>query len=637
MSLQNRIDQLLIWDAEYANDNTSVTNAKYDKFRDETRKLAPNHEYFKRVGGPVTSAWPKHVHEVPMGSLDKVTNETEFLAWYRKTVKRGQLVLWSDKGDGISISLRYVNGDPIHAVTRGEDGVEGEDITPNVLKMEGVPKQAGNFTGYTRGEILLRKSVFEKHFRSEGYKNCRNAAGGAAKDLKGSKCHLLSVKCYEMLPDEGALDSKIDEYIKLQDLGFQLLEHGLVDSENDILTVYHDYIAERRDELDYVIDGLVLQINDNFVRESLGGDKLPEGARAFKFPADEDETVLRDVVWQVGASGQITPVAYFDAVELSGASVAQANLHNCNIIRDAVRKGTSARDFFAEGDIILVSRRGDVIPCTEALITPAPAGAKLFTPPAECPSCGSATEMRGAFLVCPNKEGCEAQTQGLINSYLDKIKVKEFGPALVEALCEAGAVKEPADLYKLELDYVAGLYLSGKKFGRSNTTTALNNLHAKKNLPLHVLVGSLGIRLWGRDMCKMIVDAGYDTLDRMNQARVLDLIAVRGVEETKAFAFVSGFAGVYGKITNLLAAGVTIAAESTGSLKGSTFCFTGVRKPALEVAIEAAGGVVKGSASKNLTYLVAKDPNGASLKLDAARANGTKVISVAELEALLGQ
>lgn len=644
------IAQLRAHDAAYAADAPTITDAAYDALRDEARCLHPNDPYWAEVGSRPRSAWPKVRLGFPMGSLNKVQTSDELKAWLPK----GSLFA-SLKLDGISILLQYEQGVLVLGATRG-DGEIGEDITANVRKMPGVPiRLESSFTGHVRGEIVLRKSVFEEHFRAEGYKNCRNTAGGAAKDLEGGKCHLLDVICYQIRPDAGALQSRAAEFISLRLLGFNTAGQGWsLDSGVEVLGLYRDFVDGRRAALDFDIDGLVVEVDDTDAREAMGEtDHRPAGAVAFKFPHEKASTRLREILWQVGGSGRITPVAVFDPVELAGATVRQATLHNVAYIGRLMQGRT--RHLLAVDDAIVCSRRNDVIPGVESWL--AAGTGKVLEPPLRCPACDSPTAMDGEYLICPNKADCPAQTEGSIRRWLVKVGVKEFGLSLVEALCREGLVAEPADLYRLGADQLAVLQVGGKKFGKSAAATAWKNLHARKCLPLHVLVGSLGIPLWSRSMVKLLVAAGYDTLEKMDvlvarkdawwehvtgQAVDDDGIVIHafsglaGVGETKARAFVEGFAAVRQKVSNLLAVGVSVAPEATGSLKGCSVCMTGFRDGDMEAAVEAAGGTVKSSVGKGLTYLVAKDPSGTSGKLAAARANGTKVVAVEEMWAILG-
>lgn len=656
MTIKDRIAQLKAWDTAYfTKDAPLITDAEYDVFREGTRKLDPANPYFTKVGAPVDdSAWVKVRHTAPMTSLNKVLNPAELTTWLGSinSVLNTSALFITNKLDGLSCSLRYENGTLIRAVTRG-DGFVGEDITRNVRQMRGVPSRLpfqlpSPLTGHVRGEIVLRKSQFEKHFRAAGYKNCRNAAGGAAKDLSGERAAFLDVFCYDWLPDGEPLASKEDEFAALARAGFQVPSFAVTrQNAAGVLQVYEAYIRELRAGLDYEIDGLVISVNQTKEREALGETgHCPEGVRAFKFPAASAETVLRDIVWQVGASGRITPVAIFDPIDLAGATVTRASLHNIALIRQLVIAGLSqlsederrARmtcrgNNFVEGDVIRTARCGDVIPGVEALVQPGGGGPLLS--PSGCPTCGTVTVMIGEYLVCPNKADCEAQTIGAIKRWIVKLGVKDFGGALCEALCEAGLVQTPADLYRLTVANLANLQFSGRRVGESTATTALDNLRARMALPLHVLVGSLGIQLWSRSMCKLLVSAGYSTLDKMAAACADSLSAIDGVGPIKAEAFVAGFEAVRPVIDALLAVGITVSAEADGLLRGKTVCLTGFRDAALDAAIEAAGGTVKSSVGKGLSFLVAKNPSESGGKLDKARAYGVTILGIEEFKRVL--
>lgn len=643
MKIEDRIAQLQAWDVAYfTRDKPLVSDAEYDLFREETRKLDPTNLYFGKIGAPIgDSAWEKVRHTAPMTSLNKLWNPAELTAWAAALAPALQAseIFVTNKLDGISISLRYENGNLIRALTRGEDGLVGEDITRNVRQMRGVPRQlVGSFTGHVRGEVVLRKSQFEQHFRAAGYKSCRNAAGGSAKDFTGERASFLDVFCYEWLPDSGLLVSKEDEFDTLAEAGFQtppfiVTKRGAA----GVLKIYDAYVAELRAGLDYEIDGLVLYVNRTQAREGLGETGgCPEGARALKFPAASAEAVLRDDVWQVGASGRITPVAIFDPVDLAGATITRASLHNVANIRQLVR-AVSNRDHFVVGDVIRVARNGDVIPFIEALIS-SPNGWTedlALLPPDKCPSCGADTAMSGEYLICPNKENCEAQVVGAIKRWITKLDIKDFGGSLCEVLCEAGLVQTPADLYKLTVTDLADLQFSGRRVGESVAQTALGNLRARMVLPLHVLVGSLGIPLWSRSMCKLLVSAGYNTLDKLATARVSLLARIEGVGPVKAEAFTAGFDAARPLLDALLAAGIAVQTEADGPLRGKTVCLTGFRDARLDAAIEAAGGTVKSSVSKNLTYLVAKNPKESGGKLDKARQYGVTIISIDDMTRIL--
>ena len=249
---------------------------------------------------------------------------------------------------------------------------------------------------------------------------------------------------------------------------------------------------------------------------------------------------------------------------------------------------------------------------------------QFLTPPKECPECGTVLVRDGEYIVCRGEE-CPAQVIGSIRRWVKKIGVLGIGDAVVEALVEAGKINDPADLYTMT--DISGVMVGGARLG-SSAATIMEELNSKRELPLYVLVGSLGIPLCSRSVCRVIEEAGFDTLEKMRSATAAQIAAIPGMGLIKAQSFVSGLAARKCLIKRLLKNGITVKVQAQGSLTGQSFCFTGIRDPALEAAIEAAGGSVKSSVGKGLTFLVAKDPNASSGKLDKARQQGTRVISL---------
>lgn len=257
----------------------------------------------------------------------------------------------------------------------------------------------------------------------------------------------------------------------------------------------------------------------------------------------------------------------------------------------------------------------------------------FYVLPTLCPACSSTLVREGEYLVCRG-EDCPAQVVGGISRWVKKTGVLGIGDAVIEALVDAGKVSDAADLYTMAARDIDGVTVGGSRLGRS-ADTIVAELRAKSEMPLHVLVGSVGIPLCSRSVCKVISEAGYDTLDRMRCATKSDIERIPGLGPTKADAFVDGLRARTALIDRLLANGVRIKGNVTGSMTGKSVCMTGFRDAAMEQAFEALGGTVKSSVGKGLTYLVAKDPNGASGKLDKARGIGTVVLSQQEMWNLL--
>lgn len=610
----------------YYNGTPAMTDAEFDRLEDELRLLDPNHAFFSKVGAPVSSGWQKVKHVIPMGSQNKAQTSEDLTKWHYANA-RGKELIYMDKLDGISISLRYEGCQLVQAVTRG-DGVEGEDITRNV-RMMNVPQSPLIVNGWVRGEIICKKSDFAKHFPNES--NPRNTASGTAKrQSDASKCKHLTVIAFEMLPDEDSLPTKLMELQVLEDAGFEVPKYLPLTGPAEVFAMYDEYLANQRDKLDYEIDGLIVRINDNDEWTAAGErNHRPAGSIAFKFPHESKETKLTNVAWQVGKSGRITPVAEFDTVSLAGARVSRASLHNwTNIQRLAGDK-----HYLRMGSTVLVSRRNDVIPYVESVVEHNNAGYP-FDKPDECPCCGAEPVMEGEYLVCKNSLQCPAQVSGAIKRWVNKVGILQWGDTVIDSIVENGLIETIADLYELDADMLAATEMSGRRVG-SSAKVMLENLHAKRELPLHVFVGSLGIDLWGRSMVKKLVDQGYDTIEKMDQATATEIAALPQMGQTKAESFVNGFAHRRKVIGDILHY-VTIQAPSTGPMKGMTICMTGFRDPAMHEAIENAGGTVKSSVSKGLHYLVLKDINSTSGKAKKARAQGTQCVGIDHMWGLLG-
>jgi len=251
--------------------------------------------------------------------------------------------------------------------------------------------------------------------------------------------------------------------------------------------------------------------------------------------------------------------------------------------------------------------------------------------PTHCPECEFPLRMDGEYLVCKNGKACPAQVTGAMKAWISKLGILHFGTSLIEAIVESGLAKTVPDLYRLKAPQVAALTMSGRRVGDSTAHTALSNLHAKKDLALATMVGSLGIPMVARSMCKTIAQGGFDTIDLMMVAKVDDVAAIPGVGQSKAESFVAGIAERKEIIEDLLEVGVTIKAAADGPLRGKLFCMTGFRSKEMEEAIEDAGGIIKSGVSRKLDFLVADDPDSTSGKPKKARRYGVPIIDKATL------
>lgn len=354
----------------YYNGHPIMSDAQYDALEDELRRIDPQHPFLSKTGAalPINGAWPEVKHTIPMTSLNKAQVLPDLETWFKGCGLTPAVgVVWMDKLDGASIELRYERRRLVQAVTRG-DGVTGQDITRNVLLMQGAIKMlpptfspSGSPVPdvvFIRGEIVCLLSDFDKYFQGES--NPRNTASGTSKRQTGhEKCAHLTIITYDLMPNGQGMATKADELTALAAAGFRVPKWGRVPATPaQVEAVYQQYVTSVRKTLDYLIDGLVVMVDDRNARESLGDlNGNPRGAVAYKFPHDSKPTVLRNIRWQVGNSGRVTPVAEFDSVNLAGAQVTQASLHTA--------KRVEKLKLFI-GCRILVSRRNDVIPMVEA-------------------------------------------------------------------------------------------------------------------------------------------------------------------------------------------------------------------------------------------------------------------------------
>jgi DNA ligase (NAD+) len=591
-----------------------VTDKVYDAWVDELRVLDPKNKAITAIGAPVNSEWKKAKHQIPMGSLDKVNLPVEFEKWANDTAKDEELFV-TEKLDGLSIEVIYEEGDLVQAITRG-DGETGEDVTVNVVKMGGVQsKLVDKFTGSLRGEIIMTKSNHKKFFPEKA--NPRNAASGTCKRLDGVGVEKLDILFYQALGDVD-FKTEVEQFKWLAKQGVRTPNYWVKKNASEVNAHWRDYQDTKREKLDYDIDGLVIRLND-LPKQMAKGDKdlRPLGAIAFKFDNETRESIIRDIVWQVGNSGRLTPVATVDPVILVGAVITRASLYNLAYIEDL---GLDV------GATVLVARANDVIPRIEELVKGV---GTIAEAPMHCPACLGKTEMQGENLVCTNSEKCPAQVIGRIKNWISELNILEWGDTLIERLVESGKVKNVADLYKLSVDDLASIDRMGKKSAQK----CYDTLWASKTIPLEVFLGALSIPMIGQSTIKSIMSAGCDTLAKFGQLQAVHFEQVPGVGPTKAKSLADGLLANQQLILDILNAGVEIKEKVVGVLSGKSVCFTGSMKnkrSVLEKMAADVGADVKSSVGKGLTYLIIADPNSTSSKAVAARKLGTKLISEEE-------
>jgi DNA ligase (NAD+) len=614
--------------ASYYNGKPEISDAAYDALEDELREIDPTHPVLARVGsGALVAEWPKARHEIPMGSLNKAVNEEELRGWLTRCQELSDKdglgpitdLFVAEKLDGISIEVIYRDGKLCDAITRG-DGEVGERITQNVARMKGVPARIKDKRSLSvRGEIILRLSDMKKHFTSGT--SPRNMAAGTSKRFDGTGCEHLTVLFYDVA-DHLEVPTEVEKFAYLRSLGFATPTtlHGEL---ADVLSLYQRYTGELRGKLDYEIDGLVIYVNSLHTQSMLGEvNHRPRGAVAFKFASPAKVTRVLEIRWDTGASGRVTPVAIVAPVELAGATVQRASLHNAGNVR-ALGIGV--------GDEVLVSRRNDVIPYVEEVVEkrgePAPV-------PTKCTVCASGLSVEGEYLVCRNTS-CTAIVEGRIQTWVGAIGALEWGDKLVEQLVEAKLVREPRDLYKLTWEQIAGLDRRGEKSAKK----CLAELTARLPLTLPVFIAALGMDNFALQTAKLLVTAGYRTIEAMLGASEADLAAINGLGAIKAASIMRGLGARREEIQRLLDAGIVpVTPDEQGPLAGLSFCFTGASsRPRNELTqmVESKGGRVLAAVTKDLQYLVIADPASTSSKAVKARKYGTKLITEEELDQLI--
>lgn len=618
----------------YYNGQPTISDEEYDALADELLELKSDSPAVIAVGSPVpeVTAWEKRAHIAPMGSLDKVQTSEEMTQWVRehsrdlsdRPVPYEELLI-TDKLDGISIELVYEDGTFLRAVTRG-DGEIGEDITANVLKMQGYPQTISlEDIVVVRAEIVVHREDMEPHF--PGQVSTRNTASGTSKRLDGVGCEHLRLYSYRV--PEAPID-----FVKHSDQLEWLEEQGF-DTPSWYVTVmapgaktpqdlWVEYQQTKRDELPYDIDGLVVSLNDMDYQLSLGdAHGRPNGEIAFKFAPITRETPAIGRECQVGSMGTITPIAVVRPVRLLGAEVQRASLYNWDYIN---------KIGFYVGAKVLITRSNDVIPRVVA-VTSSPQ--EPDKPPETCPECGTPTEWSGKHLICPNAAECPAQLEGRLKLWVRNLGILEWGDVLIEKVVEEGLVGSVPDLYRLTQAQLEGL----DRMGASSAKKARDQLWGVVPVSLEDLVGSLGIPLCGKITMAEVVGAGLDTVEKLKVATLTQLQDIPGMGPKRAKSLMGWLSRSGDTLDEMIEVGVKIKPKVSGSLTGKSFCFTGKMKnkrPVLEKMASDAGGQVKDRVGKGLTYLVISDPNSTSSKAQAARKNGTTCISESDFLGMVG-
>jgi DNA ligase (NAD+) len=430
---------------------------------------------------------------------------------------------------------------------------------------------------------------------------------------------------YDLEGGDVEYEREEEKYVRLRELGLIVPDWTVTDLDG-ALKIHKEYQTKKRAQLDYEIDGLVVRANDLRAQHLLGelADR-PRAAVAFKFASLAKISKVVAITWETGPTGRVTPIAQVEPVELGGAVVQNVVLHNVSNIE---RLGIGV------GDDVLVSRRNDVIPHLEEVVVKRGETEKT---PASCATCDKELTRRGEYLVCTNLT-CRAIVEGRIHRWVGTQDIHEWGDKLIAQLVEANLVREPADLYKLKVEDIARLERRGTIIGKK----VIDNLHAKLPLTLPVFLASLGIDEFALETAKLIVSKGYDTLEKVQNATIEELAAIKGMGAIRAKNVVTGLKGRADEIQRLLAVGVVpiLPNAAGGGLMGKTFCFTGTLprpRKEYEDLVEKHGGTVLSGVTKELNYLVMSDPSSGSTKAEKARKYGTECIDADRFMAIIAE
>ena len=640
----------------YTLDAPTITDREWDALYDELVALETSSGVrlpdspTRRVGGEVLSAFEPHTHLARLWSMGKAQSIGAVREWdarARRLIGEARAggaqlpepkYVVEHKFDGLTINLTYEGGQLTGAATRG-NGITGEAILPQALTIRSIPLSIP-FQGRmeVHGEAFMRISRLEEYNRTakEPLKNPRNAAAGALRNLDPAVT--ASRKLDACFYDVGYIEGRTfaderDMLDFLRENRFPVSEYeAFSDTLEDALRAV-DEVEESRGTLDYMIDGAVIKLCDFATREALGyTDKFPRWAIAYKFEADEMPSMLRDVTWQIGRTGKLTPLAHVDPVELAGATVQRATLNNwSDIQRKRVRIGAQ----------VWIRRSNEVIPEIIGRVDAYEPGERDVPKPEVCPSCGTRLIERGAHLFCPNRDGCRPQIVMRLTHFAsrDAMDIDTFSEKTAEQLVDAGLIREADQLYGLTAQQLEPL----ERFGAKKAENLVRAIDESRHRSLSAFIHAIGIPNVGVKTARDLAER-FGSVDALRRATREELTQMDDVGDIVADSVVSFFEDADNArlVDALLAAGVEPEPPKVrtagGALAGMTVVVTGTlegfsRKEA-EEAIRQAGGKPAGSVSKKTGLVVAGEAAGS--KLTKAQQLGVRVIDEAEFRRMIG-
>ena len=645
----------------YVKDEPEISDAAFDKLMNRLKELEAQYPELAtpnsptvRVGGTPREGFTTVRHARAMLSLDNAFSYDALNAWDKRVRDAaGRLVIEyiaEHKFDGLSISLQYEDGVLVRGVTRG-DGTTGEDVTPNVKTIRSVPlqvdtavlKKAKLGTNFeVRGEIMMtRKSFAELNRQQEEsggkvFVNPRNAAAGAVRvlDPKITAARKLDFFAYYLYVDGKVPFGKHSESLQaLQHMRFRASSDWKLCDGIDAVIDYCTSWDDKREKLPYEIDGVVIKVNDTGLQNELGfTSKAPRWAIAYKYPARQEQTVVKDIIVQVGRMGTLTPVAVLEPVQVGGVTVSRSTLHNMDEIE---RLGVQI------GDTVLVERAGEVIPHVLKVVKEAK-DRRPFRVPKECPECGSKIhKVEGEVAYRCLNTACPAKRRESLLHFAGRhaMDIDGLGDKIVDQLVDKGMLKDVADLYALKLDDVAEL----ERMGEKSAQNLLDEIKNSKKVSLDRLIYALGIPFVGERTGQLLADH-FGSIEKLASAKEEQLCEVAEVGPKVASGILEFFSEPANRqlLKKLDKAGVHPTVEKrvvkSQKLAGKSFVFTGglanrSREEAGEL-VQQHGGKVSGSVSKKTDYVVVGTDPGS--KYEKAKDLGVTVLSEAEFEKLIG-
>lgn len=649
----------------YVENKPEISDLEYDTLFDELVQLektfpdlADPNSPTKRVGSDLSNKFDKVKHEIPVLSLEKAYSKSEIIEWINKILIEFPSSTFSiqEKFDGVSIVLYYKEGRLEKVVSRG-DGFIGNDITENCRTIKTIPLFLNEKLNISvRGEVYIEKNDFEKLKKSSEYANPRNFAAGTLNRIKSSEVAKIPLKFFAYDAICEGYNNDYDLLVLLINSGFSVSKNttfvssykvltsnnssfkqnkkiedsfSLFESEQESLPDFDiinfkqvenfiENFTKKRNELPYQIDGLVFKVNEFSSREKLGyTGHHPRWAIAYKFEAPKAETIIEDIIWQVGRGGRITPVAKLKPVNLAGSTVSRATLHNIDYIKMLE---------LSIGDTVSISKRGDIIPAVEEVIEKSE-NPVISEAPSICPSCGFKVRLDGPIAYCDN-ENCKSRTVELIKYFAsrDCMNIENLGTETIDLLYENNIIKDIPDLYKIDYSILQNF----EGFAEKKINLIKEGIEKSKQNSFDVLLYSLGFKELGKQTVKLLINAGFTSYQKLveaaNKKDISIFCNINGIGEKTAQLFIEHFSSE--RFKNLMndfeKIGFILEIEEKKEDKnkkfsGTSWCITGTLRnfPKRELAedlIEKMGGKVLSAVSSKLTYLVVGENPGSKLE-----------------------